>query len=857
LTTTETQVAAGVGVPDGPLALAEGVELLGPVQGSGYREGAALVRRGDGQMVQLGPLAYALLECVDGERVNADVAERISSLLGRRLEEGHVLRLAEKMAAQGLLSGTEQAAPPRRNPLLALRWKVLVTNPAVTRRITAPFAMLFRPWIMWSVVAAFVAVCWFVLVDKGVAGATAQAFHSPGLLLLVFALAVVSAGFHELGHASSCAYGGATPGGMGMGLYLVWPAFYTDVTDSYRLDRRSRLRVDLAGLYFNAVVAVVTMGVWLIVRTDSLLLLVALQVLQMVKQLSPMMRADGYHILSDLTGVPDLFAHMGPTVRRVLPGHRREPSALTGRARLLVTVWVMVMVPVLMSLMLSAVVLLPRLAATAWASGRHLVVLLPHQVAHGQLVDALASLVQLLALALPVAGSALVTQKSVRTVVPSALKWSDGHPVRRGGVFFAGVAIVAGLAYAWWPSNQYRAISPHDKGTIGSLIDVIKSPLATIRPGPEVEPPSLPAGRYLALAMIPTGGITAQHPALFVLPGGKGRPPVAVVETDPAPSPAPSTAAGAPSGGNVGTGGTTISPEQTRVVDGKGGGRTTITSGGATRGPTTVEAAAFPFTLPSQPGPLGTQAEALNTTNGGVTYNVAYAVVTVSGGAPVTETNSAYAIAACQSCTTVAVSYQVVLVVGQSNVIDPIDAAVAFNDNCPACTTTAIADQMVLTLRSQPTAAEQQRLDAILQQLDLLPELGANGTPVMVASLVGTVQQEVEAALAQTGLVEAPGGAAAGTAPSTPTTSTTVISSGGVAATSGTTTGNDTTSPSPPGSTATVGSSSSGGYPPATTPTPPSTSDPAATSPDTSASEQTSPSSGGGTAGGAATSPTT
>ena len=71
------------------------------------------------------------------------------------------------------------------------------------------------------------------------------------------------------------------------------------------------------------------MLVWLVWRIDALLLLVALQVLQMVKQLSPVIRADGYHILSDATGVPDLYAHMGPTLRRLLPGHRDEPSALT------------------------------------------------------------------------------------------------------------------------------------------------------------------------------------------------------------------------------------------------------------------------------------------------------------------------------------------------------------------------------------------------------------------------------------------------------------------------------------------------------------------------------------------------
>ena len=101
-----------------------------------------------------------------------------------------------------------------------------------------------------------------MLFEKGLASATHEAFYQPGLLLVVFAVTVLSAGFHEFGHAAAARYGGATPGAMGAGLYLVWPAFYTDVTDSYRLGRGGRVRTDLGGLYFNAIVAVAMFGVW-------------------------------------------------------------------------------------------------------------------------------------------------------------------------------------------------------------------------------------------------------------------------------------------------------------------------------------------------------------------------------------------------------------------------------------------------------------------------------------------------------------------------------------------------------------------------------------------------------------------
>jgi putative peptide zinc metalloprotease protein len=723
VTATSEQPSLSAG---GVLQRAAGVQLLGGVQGSGYRDGAALVRRADGQMVQLGSLMFALLECIDGRRSAPELAAAMSERLGRGVDVEHVERLAQKLAEQGLLAGTEHAAPGRPNPLLALRWKVLVTDPAVTRRLTAPFTALFRPWFLWPVLVAFAAVAWFVLVEKGVAAATAEAFHDPGLLLLVFALGVLSAGVHEFGHAAACRYGGATPGGMGMGVYLVWPAFYTDVTDAYRLDRRSRLRVDLAGLYFNAVVAVLTMAVWLVVRRDALLLLIALQLLQMVRQLSPVIRADGYHILSDATGVPDLYAHIGPTMRRLIPGNRRQPSALTGRARAVVTVWVLVVVPVLAALALAAVLLLPRLLASAWESGRRIAGALPHAFASGAVFSGLAGLLQLLALLLPVVGSVLITQRLVRSGVRRARSWSAGHPGRRAVAVVAGAAILAGLLLAWWPGDQYHPVRASDRGTLPSLVQMVGHPAAAVRSAAAPAP-------QLALAAIPRGGVTAEHPALFLLPGTAGREPTAIV-----------------------------------------------LGGSGDRSP----AAAFPFRLPAPPGKGDTQALAVGTKDGGVVYDISYALITVTDGAPVTNTNSAFAFASCRGCTTVAVSFQVVLVVGQSNTIAPINAAGALNVDCPACTTVAVATQIVVTLTQQPSAELLAKLKAALAKLNALPELGPDATPEQIVARAAEVQKTVEQVLNDSGITTGTVGAGDGSASQATATGTAGPSSGGTSSSS-------------------------------------------------------------------------
>src|SRR5690349_20907037 len=263
--------------------------------------------------------------------------------------------------------------------------------------------------------------------------------------------------------------------------------------------------------------------------------------------------------------------------------------------------------------------------------------------------------------------------------------------------------------------------------------------------------------------MVPVGGASKQHPALFVIRGGHGKPPVAILSTSaPGTSGVPTTTAAGTSGAGA-----------TDTAGGASSGSSTSTTAGSPSPSQPTDATAFPFALPSAPGPGGTQAVATNTRDGGVTYDVAYALVTVTGGADVTNTNSAYALAHCKACTTVAVSFQLVLIVGSSKVIAPMNAARALNYNCPACMTTALADQIVVTLKSQPSQQLLDALNADLKQLNVLPALGAGGTPTAVASEVGVVQQEIDSALRSSGLVTNPPSSSTTSTTSAPTSSTT------------------------------------------------------------------------------------
>jgi len=743
-------------------ARAPGLELLGQMQGSGYQDAPSTVRRADGQTVQVTPLLYQLLEVLDGERDLDEVADALTDRCGKLCDADAVRTLIEeKLAPLGLVCDPDGSAPEVRKqiPLLALRWKVVVSDPSVTRRITAPFAALFHKAIVIPVMLGFAATCYWVLFRHGLASGTRQAFDSPGLLLGVFLLTVVSAGWHEFGHAAACRAAGATPGAMGAGLYLVFPAFYTDVDDAHRLDRWGRLKVDLGGLYFNAVVAVAIMGAWLATQTDALLLVVATQLVQMLRQLAPIIRADGYHILSDLIGVPDLFQHIKPTLAGLLPTNWGKPQPLRRGPRWIVRGWVLTVVPLLLWMLVGTVLLLPRLMATAWVGLGQQQRALNAGFQDGDVLGVGAALLQMFALALPVVAGVYIVSRVVRQAWGAAWNRTDDHPGARAAlVLLAGVAAVA-LALAWWPSGQYEPVSADERGTIPQAFQ-----LSSYR-GTET---SVAEPAPAASAPWPMDGVTPQT-GYALVPRQAGEETVLLVQD-----------------------------QETGAL------RSILTGGTPDSGE--AEGVAFPFALPEKPGVGDNQALAVNTEDGTVVYDVSVALVWVKDGEPVDNRNEAYALASCTNCTTVAVAFQVVLVVGQSDAVAPINVAVAANGGCISCQTLALAVQLVATLKEAPSQEVQAQLEAALGRLDGITDLQA------LYDGIKTVEQEIITILLDNDLVDEddlPATTEERTSTSSTTTTTTGAGTGASESSSTSTTVRSTTVTTTATAGATSGSPSS------------------------------------------------
>ena len=288
-------------------------------------------------------------------------------------------------------------------------------------------------------------------------------------------LSLVSALFHECGHAAGCRYSGARPGRIGAGIYLVWPAFFTNVTDSYRLSRAGRLRTDLGGLYFNMIFMLVLAACYAATSAEILLLVIAVTHLEMLEQLLPFVRFDGYFILSDLVGVPDLFNRVAPVLRGWLsrwprwsgrPGGAAGTSGSTGHgdpratslrpvARIVITVWVLCVIPLLASTLGYLVLHLPEINRALWQSASHAARLAGGALAGHRYAAATADGIGVTLALLSIAGSLYVVWGLVRRAVAFGRRWSAGRPRRRLLAFLVAVACAVPLSVIWLVQGQF------------------------------------------------------------------------------------------------------------------------------------------------------------------------------------------------------------------------------------------------------------------------------------------------------------------------------------------------------------------------------------------------------------------
>ncbi|TML89070.1 MAG: hypothetical protein E6G08_06270 [Actinobacteria bacterium] len=428
-------------------------------------------------------LLYLVAAEIDGRKSYAEIGERVTEKFGRGLDaEMTKVVVEEKLAPLGVvvLPGQPQQELKKIDPLLALKFRAAVVPERLVNAVTTIFKPLFFPPVILAVLGGLVALDVWLFGYHGIAQSVRQTLYDPLFILLMVGLVVLSAAFHEIGHATATSYGGARPGVMGAGIYIVWPAFYTDVTDAYRLNRSGRLRTDLGGVYFNVIFILATAGAYFATGFEPLLLLIPLQHLEILHQFLPFIRLDGYYIVSDLAGVPDMFQRIKPTLKSLIPFAKTDDSVkeLKPWVRAAVTLYVLLLIPLLLGFLTLTVINMPRIFATAYDS----FMVTAHKLSHASALSLTVDVIQLLVLLLVPLGLVLMFVQLGRKGIVGTWNVTEGRPVARAGVVLAASAAAAFAAYTWIPSSVYRPIQPGERGTLVGGVDQLQA-IPTGRPG--------------------------------------------------------------------------------------------------------------------------------------------------------------------------------------------------------------------------------------------------------------------------------------------------------------------------------------------------------------------------------------
>jgi putative peptide zinc metalloprotease protein len=146
-----------------------------------------------------------------------------------------------------------------------------------------------------------------------------------------------------------------------------------------------------------------------------------------------------------------------PIVKSALPSSRRDPrlAGLRRSAQMVVTGWVLCVIPLLLFTMGYLLLQLPGVDRALWHSTRMQAHLLSAAVAGHHYAMAMVDAIGVALVALSFAGSLYVLIGLTRRVATLGRRWSSGRPVRRLIATGTGLAVIAALAAFWMIQSEF------------------------------------------------------------------------------------------------------------------------------------------------------------------------------------------------------------------------------------------------------------------------------------------------------------------------------------------------------------------------------------------------------------------
>src|SRR6185295_12978424 len=149
---------------------------------------------------------------------------------------------------------------------------------------------------------------------------------------------------HEFGHGFSVKHFGGRVSKIGFLFVFGLPGMFCDTSDSHLFSNwKHRACVALAGTYFELYVAVLATLVWWATPSDLMInkmaydIIIVASVSGLLFNFNPLIKLDGYYVLSDVLDQPNLqedsYGYVGYLIRRYVLRRKDTPCPADGRRR--------------------------------------------------------------------------------------------------------------------------------------------------------------------------------------------------------------------------------------------------------------------------------------------------------------------------------------------------------------------------------------------------------------------------------------------------------------------------------------------------------------------------------------------
>jgi len=205
-------------------------------------------------------------------------------------------------------------------------------------RMAKPIWWIWTKQSLWISISMVIAAIFVVYQKYDATGALMSRFFSVNNIALIWITTIIIKSIHELGHGLTCKHFGGEVHEVGVMLLVFTPYFFVNVSDSWVLpDRNKRILISAAGIYVELVLASLATFLWAVVQPGPFQqilwnIMVIASISTLIFNANPLMRFDGYYIMTDWIEVPNLStksrSFIGYQVKRLIFGSDYEDASM-------------------------------------------------------------------------------------------------------------------------------------------------------------------------------------------------------------------------------------------------------------------------------------------------------------------------------------------------------------------------------------------------------------------------------------------------------------------------------------------------------------------------------------------------